>query len=145
MAEPELACGFAMAGPVEHAATTIRPSPNAADNAVFRIPTDLLLYTLRLPRLDAHARTDEFHGVMLKSGRGEHTAEIGASIDPDAAAIEMGFCRWGVTMNDHSLEELSVVQKFLAYPEKVLFRLLVQRNAGADAGVYKEVIAYPYA
>ena len=78
---------------------------------------------------------------MLKSGRGQTAAEIGAGVQSYAPCIAMGLLLRRVAVNDNSAQSAPVSKKLLADPEEVLFGLLLERNAGTNARMHEEIVS----
>lgn len=71
----------------------------------------------------------------------QHSAPVGARIDPDAVGplLDLGADR--VTMDDHEAVLGFVRQEWLADPSKVELTLLVDLNSRPDSGMDKQVVA----
>jgi len=82
---------------------------------------------------------------MLKPGRGQPTAQIGAGIQADPPRILVRSGRWRMAVHHRDAQRAVVIEKVVTNPQQVVFGLPIEFDAGAYACVNKQVIAHPNA
>src|ERR1044071_1550125 len=73
--------------------------------------------------------------------RRQHARGERAGVDADAVGLDLRLPRDRVPVDDDLAEILLAAEELLADPEHVLVGLVVERDAGADAGVDEEEVA----
>jgi hypothetical protein len=81
--------------------------------------------------------------VAFDHRRGQHAGAIGAGIDAKAVGSLIDAVADGMAMNDEAAMVVRVGQERLADPAQVVRLLVLNRDAGTDTGVNKQVIAEP--
>src|SRR5215217_5051738 len=79
--------------------------------------------------------------VVLDGDGGKVSSDIGAGIDADPVAAFLDPVGDRVAVDDDESMLLAVAEEGLADPAQVLHMLIVDRDAGANAGMDEEIVA----
>src|SRR4051812_41709400 len=93
--------------------------------------------------LEAMGSPDHLHELLvaaLDQQRGEHARRKRAGIDIDAVLSHLRIARRRVAVHDDLGEKPVVIEERIADPDQVARLLLVEWNAGPDAGMAEEEI-----